>query len=180
VVDLSNLSRQILHHTQDIGKKKVQSAEETLRELNPDVHVEAIAETITQDNAFQLSEGCNLILDATDNFPDRYALNKAALQRGIPFLYGGVYGIEGMTTTIIPGKTACLRCIFPEPPPTTVSPILGVAPGIIGCLQALEAIKYLVGIGELLANRLLIFDGFGLKFREVGLTRYPQCPDCSL
>ncbi len=179
MVNLSNLNRQILHCAQDIGREKVQSASETLRKLNPAIQIEAIAETITQDNAFLLSEGCNLILDAMDNFPARYALNKAAIQRGIPFLYGGIYGIEGMTTTIIPKETACLRCIFPEPPPTTVSPASGVAAGVIGCLQALEAIKYIVGIGELLTNRLLIFDGLSSKFREVRLTRRSQCPDCS-
>ncbi len=179
VIDLSNLNRQPLHQTKDISKKKAHSAEEKLRGLNPNIQVEAITEIITQDNAFQLSEGCDLILDAVDNYPTRYALNKAALRRGIPFIYGGIYELEGMTTTIIPGKTACLRCIFPEPPSSAIFPVLGVTAGVIGCLQAMEAVKYILGIGEALINRLLIFDGFAMRFREVKLIRNPQCPDCS-
>lgn len=179
VVELSNLSRQILHWTRDIGKKKTQSAEEKLREANPCIEVEAIAEAISEDNILKLTDNCDLIMDAVDNYQTRYLLNKAALDRGIPFLHGGVYGMEGMATTILPGQTACLRCIFPEPPPPTTIPVLGVIPGVIGCLQATEAIKFITGIGELLTNRLLIFDGNDIKFREVKLKRDPQCPDCS-
>jgi len=179
VVELSNLNRQILHWTTDIGKKKTQSAEEKLREANPCIKVEAIAETISEDNILELTTGCDLIMDAVDNYQTRYLLNRAALERGIPFIHGGVFGMEGMATTVIPGQTACLRCIFPEPPPPTTIPVLGVIPGIIGCLQATEAVKYITGIGELLANRLLVFDGSDTKFREVKLERDPQCPDCS-
>lgn len=179
VVELSNLNRQILHWTTDIGKKKTQSAEEKLREANPCIKVEAVAETISEDNIFELTAGCDLIMDAVDNYQTRYLLNRAALERGIPFIHGGVYGMEGMATTIVPGQTACLRCIFPEPPPPATIPVLGVIPGIIGCLQATEAVKYITGIGELLTNRLLVFDGSDIKFREVKLERDPQCPDCS-
>ncbi|MBE0415662.1 MAG: HesA/MoeB/ThiF family protein [Dehalococcoidia bacterium] len=179
VVELSNLNRQILLWTGDIGKGKSQSAEEKLRKVNPHIQVEAIAETITQDNVLRLATGCDLILDAVDNYHTRYLLNMVALERGIPFLHGGIYGMEGMMTTIIPGQTACLRCIFPEPPPPAINPVLGVIPGVIGCLQALEAIKYITGIGELLTNRLLIFDGIDLSFREVKLKRNLECPDCS-
>ena len=106
-------------------------------------------------------------------------MNEAALARKIPLHYGGIYGLEGALTTIIPGKTACLRCIFPEPPPLTISPALGVTAGIIGCLQAMESIKYIVGTGELLTNRMLVFDGLSMKFREVKLRPDPRCPYCS-
>jgi adenylyltransferase/sulfurtransferase len=178
-VELSNLNRQTLHWMGDIGREKARSAEEKLRQANPCIQVEAIAETITQDNILELATGCDLIVDAVDNYHTRYLLNRAALERGIPFIHGGIYGMEGMATTIIPGKTACLRCIFPEPPPPATIPVLGVVPGVIGCIQALEAIKSLTGIGELLTNRLLIFDGNDLRFREVKLNCNPKCPDCS-
>lgn len=179
VVELSNLNRQILHWTEDIGKEKARSAEEKLQKVNPHIQIEATTEIITQDNVLKLTEGCHLILDAMDNYQARYLLNRAALERGIPFIHGGIYGMEGVMTTIIPGQTACLRCIFPEPPPQATLPVLGAAPGIIGCLQALEAIKHITGIGRLLTDRLLIFDGIDLSFREVKLERNPQCPDCS-
>jgi len=178
-VSLSNLNRQPLYQATDIGRRKAQAAEEKLRKLNPDIQVEGISGTITQHSVFQLVDDCDIIVDAMDNFPTRYALNRAALKRDVPFIYGGIYGLEGAVTTIIPGKTACLKCIFPESPRPATFPVLGAAPGIIGCLQAMEAIKYIVGIGDLLTNRLLIFDGFSMKFREVKLERYPQCPDCS-
>jgi len=179
IVELSNLNRQILHWTGDVGKDKVRSAEEKLQKMNPHIQIEAIVDTITEENILELVAGCDLILDGMDNYPTRYVLNRAALERGIPFMHGSIYGVEGMATTIIPGETACLRCIFPEPPPPATFPVLGIAPGVIGCLQALEAIKYITGIGKLLTNRLLVFDGFDLKFREVNLKRNPDCPDCT-
>lgn len=178
-VSLSNLNRQPLYGAEDIGRKKIEVAETKLRELNPDIKVEAVFETITEETVLPLVDGCDLILDAVDNFPARYVLNNAAIKMGVPFLYGGVYGLEGTMTTIIPGKTACLRCIFPDSPPLEIFPVLGGTAGIVGCIQAMEAIKYIVGIGDLLTNRLLIFDGFSMKFREVRLERNPQCPDCS-
>ena len=179
VVELSNLNRQVLHWTRDIGRMKTQSAAEKLREANPCINVDAVVETITQDNIPELTAGCDLIMDAVDNYQTRYLLNRAALERGIPFIHGGVYGMEGMATTIVPGQTACLKCIFPEPPPPVTIPVLGVIPGVVGCLQATEAVKYITGIGELLTNRLLVFDGNDLRFREVKLKRNPKCPDCS-
>lgn len=178
-VELSNLARQTLHWTGDIGRKKTESAEAKLREANPTVRVEAVAARIGDDNAVQLAAGCDVIVDAVDNYATRYALNRAALQRGIPFVHGGVHGMEGMATTIVPGQTACLRCIFPAPPPSATVPVLGSVAGVIGCLEAMEAVKYVTGVGELLANRLLVFDGMDLRFREVSLKRNPQCPDCS-
>lgn len=179
VVELSNLNRQILHWNKDLGRMKAESAQEKLRQINADIEVEAIVETIAGDNILDLVGDCHLIVDAMDNFPTRYLLNKAALKRKIPFFHGGIYGMNGMATTIIPGETACLRCISDEPPPPMTFPVVGVAPGIIGCIQATEVIKYIVGIGDLLKNRLLLFDGLVSSFREVVLRRNPSCRDCS-
>ncbi|MDY6842695.1 MAG: HesA/MoeB/ThiF family protein [Thermodesulfobacteriota bacterium] len=178
-VNLSNLNRQILYLDRDIGRKKSQAAQEKLESLNADIRIDAVVETITEDTVFDLVEDCDVILDAMDNFPTRYLLNQAALEKNIPFIYGGVYEMEGALTTIIPGKTACLQCIFPVAPPVAVAPVLGVTTGTIGCLQAMEAIKFIVGIGKLLTNRLLIFDGFDMTFRELKLRRDLQCPICS-
>jgi adenylyltransferase/sulfurtransferase len=179
VVSLSNLNRQILYQTQDIGRKKAWAGKESLLKWNNDIQIEAIMETISVENIHKITEGCDLILDATDNFTTRYLLNEASLVQKIPLLYGGIYGLEGALTTIIPGKTACLKCIFPEVPPLTISPVLGVTAGIIGCLQSMETIKYIVGLDNLLTNRMLIYDGFNMKFREVNLRPDPNCPDCS-
>lgn len=178
-VSLSNLNRQIIYKDNDIGAEKAETAKARVLELNPHINVESIKVTITRDNVFDLSEGCDLILDAMDNFAARYLLNETAVKRNIPFIYGGVYGLEGALSTIIPFKTACLRCIFPDAPLPSTAPVLGVTPGIIGSLQAMEAIKYVAGIGRLLTNKLLVFDGFNLKFREVVLRRNPGCPCCS-
>ena len=178
-VSLSNLNRQILYQNKDIGRKKASAAQEKIGELNPDIQVEAIVDRITDGNVFDLSHGCDIILDALDNFPTRYLLNQAALNNNIPFIYGGVCGLEGALTTIIPGETACLRCIFPASPPPETAPVLGITPGTIGCLQAMEAIKLILGIGRLLTNRLLIFDGFNMRFKEIRLSRNPQCHSCA-
>ena len=179
-VSLSNLNRQLLYGNDDIGKKKADTAKAKLIEMNRNIRIEAVNATITNDNIFHLADNCDLILDATDNFHTRYVLNEAALKMKIPFVYGGIYGLEGALTTIIPGQTACLRCIFKNPQfPSETPPVLGVVPGAIGCLQALEAIKYVTGIGKLLTNRMLIFDGIGMKFRKLRLKRDPECSDCS-
>lgn len=178
IVELSNLNRQILHWNEDIGKPKTEVAKIKLECLNPNVKVEITTETITQTNAIDLIDNAELILDALDNFPVRYILNKAALVKNIPFFHGAIRGFDGMATTIIPKKTACLRCIFPNSPPSSTVPVIGVTPAIIGSIQATEAIKYIVGIGQLLTNRLLIFDGLSCKFNEVLLKRNPACPDC--
>jgi len=177
-VELSNLNRQVLHWDEDIGKPKVKIAQRKLKRLNPNIKVEVINETITEDSVIKLIGNSDLILDALDNYPTRYILNKAALVKNIPLFHGGVHGFDGVATTIIPGKTACLRCLFPSPPPSFNIPVIGVIPAIIGCIQATEAIKYIVGVGELLTNRLLFFDGLSTKFNEVSLKRNPNCPDC--
>jgi len=178
-VELGNLNRQILYWDEDVGKKKVDSAREKLRRLNQNVQLESICETIAEDNLLQLVANCDLIIDAMDNFPTRYLLNKAALTKNVPLLHGAVYGFEGRATTIIPGETPCLRCLYPEAPPTQRFPVIGVAPAVIGCIQATEAIKYLLKIGELLRGRLLIYDGLSLRFFEVEIKKDPECNDCS-
>ena len=178
-VELSNLNRQVLHWDKDIGQSKVDSAAEKLKKLNQRVEIEAIAKMITEANVSQLVAGFDLIVDAMDNLPTRYLLNKAALEKNIPFFHGAVYGFEGRAMTIIPGKTACLECVYHgATTPEEKFPVIGVAPAIIGCIQATEVIKYIVGIGELLTNRLLIYDGLNLKFAEFKVKKDPNCEHC--
>ncbi|MBM3302433.1 MAG: HesA/MoeB/ThiF family protein [Deltaproteobacteria bacterium] len=175
-VDLTNLNRQMLYGDQDVGRKKVDSAKERLEKLNPDIRIEPIAEILTEENALHLV-GDNPIVDALDNLPARLLLNRVSLSRNLPLFHGAVYGFEGRATTFLPGRTACLRCLYKEVVPGT-APVVGVTPGLIGCVQAAEVIKYVLGIGDLLCNRLLIYDGISLKFSEVNLRRDPACPDC--
>ena len=177
-VELSNLNRQVLHWDEDIGKKKVDSAAEKLKRLNPRVKVEAIEEMITEANISQLVAGFDLIVDAMDNLPARYLLNKVAIERNIPFFHGAVHGFEGRAMTIIPGETACLRCVYREAIVEGKFPVIGVTPGVIGCIQATEVIKYIVGIGQLLTNRLLVYDGLNMKFTEFRLKRDLNCEHC--
>jgi len=177
-VELSNLNRQILHWDEDVGKKKAASATEKLKKINHEVKIEAIEETITEANVYQLVDGFDLIVDAMDNLPTRYLLNKAAIEKNIPFFHGAVYGFEGRAMTILPGKTACLRCVYRGDIPKEKFPVIGVTPAVIGCIQATEVIKYIVGIGELLKNRLLIYDGLDMKFTEFKVKKDPQCEHC--
>ncbi|MBA7473319.1 Sulfur carrier protein adenylyltransferase [subsurface metagenome] len=178
-VELSNLNRQVLHWDKDIGQSKVDSAAEKLKKLNQRVEIEAIAKMITEANVSQLVAGFDLIVDAMDNLPTRYLLNKAAVEKDIPFFHGAVYGFEGRAMTIIPGKTACLKCVYHDATtPKEKFPVIGVTPAIIGCIQAAEVIKYIVGIGELLTNRLLIYDGLNLKFTELKVKKDPNCEHC--
>ncbi len=179
VVALDNLNRQILHWDSDIGREKLASAAEKLRRMSADIEVETVPETISQDNAVDLVGDCALIVDAMDNFPARYALNRCALVKKIPFFHGAIYGFYGQATTVIPGKTACLRCIFPEVPPSVAPPVVGVTAAIIGCIQATEVLKYILGMGRLLENRLLMWDGLGCRMDEVPLQKNPECKDCS-
>ena len=178
-VDLTNLNRQIAHWTADVGRRKVDSAQEKLSKLNPNATVEALSVTISEENVSELVQGFDLIVDAMDNLPIRYLLNQTAIARGIPFFHGAVNGFEGRAMTVIPGKTACLRCLYRGPVPATKFPVIGVTPAVIGCIQATEVIKYLVGIGDLLANRLLTYDGLNVKFTEFKVQRNPQCEHCA-
>jgi adenylyltransferase/sulfurtransferase len=175
-VELSNLNRQILHSEKDIGRKKVDSAREGLQSLNPHIQIEAIGEIITDDNVFEMV-GDYPIVDALDNLPARYLLNRVAVKKNLPLFHGAVYGFEGRATTIIPGKTPCIKCLYKDVLPGKI-PVVGVIPAVIGCIQATEVIKYVVGMGELLINRLLIYDGLGQIFSEARLKQDPHCEEC--
>lgn len=177
-VELNNLNRQVLYWEEDIGRKKVEAVAGKLARLNREVKLEAISERITEANILELVDGFDLIVDAMDNLPIRYLLNRVALEKNIPLFHGAVYGFEGRATTIIPGQTACLGCIYRGDIPEEEFPVIGVTPAVIGCIQATEVIKYLVGIGELLTNRLLVYDGLGVKFAEFGLKKDPDCRYC--
>lgn len=177
-IELSNLNRQILHWDRDIGRKKAESACEKLRQINPSIKIEAVCSPIDEGSIERLAEGMQAIVDGMDNFPSRYVLNRAAINRKIPFFHGSVYGLEGRVTTILPGKTACLRCVFPKPPPKATSPVLGATPALVAAIQAMELVKYFTGKGSLLAGRMLIYDGENSAFEEVKLEKNPKCPDC--
>ena len=177
-VELSNLNRQVLHWDKDIGRTKVTSATEKLKQLNQEVEVEGIPEMITEANVSQLVNGFDLIVDAMDNLSTRYLLNKTALDKNIPFFHGAVHGFEGRAMTIIPGKSACLWCVYRGALPKGKTPVVGVTPAVIGCVQAAEVIKYIVGISPLLTDRLLIYDGLNMKFTELKIQKKQNCEHC--
>ena len=177
-VERSNLNRQILHFDGDIGRRKIVSAGEKLKAINPDIRVEVIDATIDADSIDRLVGSADGIVDAMDNFPTRYLLNEKACAAGIPLFHGAIRGLYGQVTTILPGKTACLRCIFPNPPPKEVFPVVGTTPGLIGMVQATEVLKYIVGSGDLLANRLLLWDGMRACVDEIALEKNPSCSVC--
>ena len=177
-VDRTNLNRQVLHRDRDIGEKKVASAQEKLEELNPDITIRAIDARIDAGNAAKLVGRADGIVDCLDNYRARYLLNRVALDNGIPLFHGAIRGMYGQATTIIPGKTPCLECIFPRPPPEEESPVVGVTPGLIGMVQATEVLKYLLGTGELLANRLFLWDGLQGQASEICVERNPACGAC--
>ena len=177
-VELSNLNRQILHWDKDIGKAKATSAHEKLTQLNKNVMIETIDTTIDETNVYRLTVGFDVIVDAMDNMPTRFLLNKAAIKHNIPFVHGAVSGLEGRAMTVIPGESACIRCIYHGSPPKTKFPVLGTTPAVIGAIQATEVIKYLTRIGILLTNRLLIYDGLNMKFTELSVVRNINCEHC--
>src|SRR4051794_39358166 len=184
VVDASNLQRQILHSTDRIGERKVDSAKKTLTALNPDVNVVTHDVRFGADNIMDIIEGYDVILDGTDNFPTRYLLNDASLLKRIPVVHGSIFRFEGQVTVFDPYNGPCYRCLLPEPPPPELAPscseagVLGVLPGIIGSIQALEAIKLLLDIGEPLRGRLLAYDALEETFRNYKVRRDPNCPAC--
>ncbi|GCF08114.1 molybdopterin-synthase adenylyltransferase MoeB [Dictyobacter arantiisoli] len=184
VVDDSNLQRQVLHNTERIGQYKAESARITLTALNPDVKVNTYIERLDETNVKQLVSEYDLIIDGTDNFPTRYLLNDAALIYNKPVVHGSVFRFEGQVTVFQPYQGPCYRCLYPSPPPPALAPscaeagVLGVLPGIIGLLQATEAIKVLLGIGEPLVGRLLTYDALSGEFNELRLFRDPNCPAC--
>jgi adenylyltransferase/sulfurtransferase len=177
-VELSNLNRQVLHWEKDIGRRKIDSVTEKLRQLNQRVVIEALEEKITEANVSQLVVGFDLIVDAMDNLETRYLLNKSALDQNIPFFHGAIYGFEGRATTIIPNETACLRCLYRGVTAKGKFPVVGVTPAVIGCIQATEVIKYIVGIGSLLTNRFLVYDGLNMEFKEFKVKKDPNCEHC--
>ncbi len=178
LVDLSNLNRQIIHFTRDIGERKSESASRKMQAINPDITIQAHHTTIDSENIMDLIDTADGIVDAMDNFETRYILNKAAFETEIPLFHGGIHGYSGQATTIIPGRTACLRCIFPHAPPKEVFPVLGTTAGFIGIVQANEVIKYLTGTGELLENRLFLWDGERAEVDTIVVEKNPACPIC--
>jgi len=184
-VDLSNLQRQILHGTSDIGRSKLESARDRLRDVNPEIKLELHKCRFSSENAIELVAQYDLIVDGSDNFPTRYLSNDVCVFARKPNVYGSVFRFEGQTTVFAPHIGGpCYRCLFPEPPPPDTVPncaeagVLGVLPGFIGMLQAIETIKLIVGIGDPLVGRLLYFDALKVKFRELNVRRDPQCPVC--
>lgn len=182
-VSLSNLQRQILHTTPDIGRPKVVSASEKLRALNPDLKLETHQEMLNENIAEQLIGSYDFIIDCTDNFTSRYIINKACIKFKKPFVYGGVLAWAGQAFTVVPGKGPCFRCVFREEPPegaptTSEVGILGAVPGVIGVIQASEAIRYILGVGELLVGRILTYDALSARFFEISVQRSNDCPDC--
>src|SRR5216110_850316 len=184
-VDLSNLQRQILHGTKDIGRSKLESARDRLHDINPKIDIELHACRFSSENATKLVSDYDVVVDGSDNFPTRYLSNDVCVFAHKPNVYGSVFRFEGQTTVFAPHLGGpCYRCLFPEPPPPDAVPncaqagVLGVLPGIIGMLQAIDAIKMIVGVGESLVGRLLHFDALKAKFRELNLRRDPECPVC--
>jgi sulfur-carrier protein adenylyltransferase/sulfurtransferase len=184
-VDASNLQRQIAHSTERLGDWKADSAKQTIEALNPDVDVVTYKERITSENVDRiLADGWDVIVDGADNFPTRYLINDAAVFHDIPVVHGSIFRFEGQVTVFKPHEGPCYRCLFPTPPPPELAPscaeggVLGVLPGIIGSLQANEALKLSLGIGDTLAGRLLLFDALAAEFNEVTLRRDPNCPVC--
>jgi molybdopterin/thiamine biosynthesis adenylyltransferase/rhodanese-related sulfurtransferase len=184
VVDASNLQRQVLHNVDRVGERKVDSAKKTLTAMNPDVAVATYDVRLAADNVLSIIEGYDLIVDGTDNFPTRYLVNDASVLTGIPVVHGSIFRFEGQVTVFDPTRGPCYRCLLPEPPPAELAPscaeagVLGVLPGIVGSIQALEAIKVLLGLGDPLIGRLLTYDALEESFRTFTLRKDPACPAC--
>src|SRR5438067_1597109 len=184
VVDDSNLQRQILHNVDRVGDRKVDSAKKTLTALNPDVNVVTYDVRLGADNILDIIDGYDVIVDGTDNFPTRYLVNDASLLKRIPVVHGSIFRFEGQATVFAPYEGPCYRCLIPEPPPPELAPscaeagVLGVLPGIVGSIQAIEAIKVLLGLGDPLIGRLLAYDSLEQSFRTFKVNRDPKCPAC--
>lgn len=185
IVSLSNLQRQILHGTTALGHLKVASGKKRLLDFNPDIHVEIYNEAFTANSAERIAEEYDLIIDGTDNFPTRYLINDVALRLGIPFVYGAIFRMEGQASVFCAEGSPCYRCVFPTPPaPESVmtcseAGVLGVVPGLIGLIQATEAIKWILGLGVSLAGRLLTYDAAGMRFDSISIDKNPDCSACS-
>jgi adenylyltransferase/sulfurtransferase len=183
-VDLSNLQRQVVHFTQDIGRPKIQSAKEKLNALNPDVAIKTYDLRLDEDNILKIISEYDFVVDGTDDFPTKFLINDACVSAGIAFSHGGILRFDGQTMTVVPGKSACYRCVFRNPPPPDIAlmcskaGLLGAIPGILGTIQAAETLKFITGTGELLTNTLLTFNALTMQFRRVELERRNDCPAC--
>lgn len=183
-VEMSNLHRQVIHGVKDLGKPKVESAKETLNDINPEIRVVTYQERLTSANAMRIIGEYDLVVDCCDNFATRYLVNDACVMLGKPNIYGSVFRFEGQASLFDPPNGPCYRCLFPSPPPAGMVPgcqeagVLGFLPGIIGLIQATEAVKHLLGIGETLSNRLLLYDALRMDFRYLKTHRDPECPVC--
>jgi molybdopterin/thiamine biosynthesis adenylyltransferase/rhodanese-related sulfurtransferase len=185
IVDASNLQRQVLHSTAALKQPKTESAARRIRELNPDVEVKPYSERLSADNVDRiLAEGWDVVVDGADNFPTRYLLNDASVWHHLPVVHGSIFRFDGQVTVFAPGRGPCYRCLFPQPPPPELAPscaeggVLGVLPGVVGSLQGSEALKLVLGIGQSLIGRLLLFDALEASFTEVAVRRDPDCPVC--
>ncbi|MCA3748171.1 MAG: molybdopterin-synthase adenylyltransferase MoeB [Rubrobacter sp.] len=184
VVDESNLQRQIIHGTSDIGRPKLESARETIEDINPNVKVETFGEALSSENALDIFRDFDIIVDGTDNFPTRYLVNDACVLLGKPNVYGSIFRFEGQASVFYAKEGPCYRCLYPEPPPPGLVPscaeggVLGILPGAIGVIQATETVKLILGIGEPLIGRLLLYDALSMRFREMKLRKDPSCPIC--
>lgn len=179
-VELSNLNRQILYWAEDIGERKVFSAARKLAKLNPLIEVTSVCDKITEDNAKDIISGADAVIDGMDNLETRFIINSACVAEGIPFVHGAIHGLAGEITTIIPGETACLACIFPEVPEKRgmTPPVFGVTPALIASLQVMEAIKLFASLGGLLTNKMLYISGETMEFTQINITRRPDCRVC--
>ena len=184
-VEVSNLQRQIIHFTRDIGVPKVTSAGEKIAAINPDVTVEPIKAFVKASNIESILDGYDFVIDGTDNFATKFLINDACVMKKIPYSHGGILRFNGQTMTVLPGESACYRCVFHKPPPANMIPtcseagVLGAIAGMLGTIQAAEALKYITGAGEVLADALLTFDALPMNFRKVRLKRNPKCAVCS-
>ena len=182
-VDITNLHRQILHGNEDVGRAKVESAEDRLLSINPDVKVEKLPVHMNSENAMEIAKDFDILVDGTDNFPTRYLINDVGVLSNKPIVHGSIFLFEGQITTFLPGQ-GCYRCLYPAPPPPGMVPscseagVLGVLPGIVGSIMAAEAIKVILGLGNTLVNRLLMFDAVEMDFRKVKLRKDQECPVC--
>jgi sulfur-carrier protein adenylyltransferase/sulfurtransferase len=186
VVDFTNLQRQVIHGTKDVGRKKLDSAAETMLDINPFVEIDRHETALTSENALQILKDYDLVVDGTDNFPTRYLVNDACVLLGKPNVYGSIFRFEGQATVFAYPGGPCYRCLYPEPPPPGLVPscaeggVLGILPGIIGLIQATETVKLILGAGEPLVGRLLLYDALAMRFRELKLRRNPECPVCGV
>jgi molybdopterin/thiamine biosynthesis adenylyltransferase/rhodanese-related sulfurtransferase len=184
VVDFTNLQRQVIHGTKDVGRKKIDSAFETMRDINPFVELDRHETALSSENALQIFKDYDYVVDGTDNFPTRYLVNDACVLLNKPNVYGSIFRFEGQATVFAYEGGPCYRCLYPEPPPPGLVPscaeggVLGILPGIIGLIQATETVKLILGIGQTLVGRLLLYDALGMKFRELKLRKNPECPVC--